>query len=218
MILALTHLISQLHLVCVASLLLAIGQVGVTSAFAFSPHESQVRARTSLFDQSSHNNILILDHLNLNHEKGRHDLVKAFYFELLGCEPDPRKEENLASGKKTLWANIGCNQFHLPEGKPKAQTFNGIITLAYRSEEDLAALSARANKLMESGIFDGSSFAYDETSFSLTDPWGTLFHLESDSDAADLRGSQPGSKSDGLAITDLTLYVSPDASFAGTRP
>ena len=37
----------------------------------------------------------VLDHLNLNHEKGRHDLVKAFYFDALGMAADPRKAENL---------------------------------------------------------------------------------------------------------------------------
>ena len=61
-------------------------------------------------------NVLILDHLNINHEKGRHDLVKAFYFDLLGMTPDPRKQENLEAGRKTLWANAGIHQFHLPEG------------------------------------------------------------------------------------------------------
>ncbi len=60
-------------------------------------------------------NILVLDHLNINHESGRHDLLKSFYFDILGCSVDPRKEENLAKGKKTLWANAGINQFHLPE-------------------------------------------------------------------------------------------------------
>ena len=60
-------------------------------------------------------NILLLDHLNINHEAGRHDLLKSFYFEILGCSIDPRKEENLIRGKKTLWANVGINQFHLPE-------------------------------------------------------------------------------------------------------
>ncbi len=57
----------------------------------------------------------MLDHLNINHESGRHDLLKKFYFDILGCSVDPRKEENLAKGKKTLWANAGINQFHLPE-------------------------------------------------------------------------------------------------------
>ena len=67
------------------------------------------------------NNVLIVDHLNINHEKGRHDLAKAFYFDLLGCVPDPRKGDNLAAGEGTVWANAGIHQFHLSEGKPDAQ-------------------------------------------------------------------------------------------------
>ena len=62
--------------------------------------------------------IKIVDHVNMNHEKGRHDLLKAFYFDLLGFAVDPRKMENLDKGKKTLWANAGIAQLHLPEGKP----------------------------------------------------------------------------------------------------
>ena len=34
-------------------------------------------------------------------------------------------------GKKTLWANVGMHQFHLPEGKPDAQVFDGVITLIH---------------------------------------------------------------------------------------
>jgi hypothetical protein len=31
------------------------------------------------------------DHLNINHQKGRHDVLKAFYADVLGCAIDPRK-------------------------------------------------------------------------------------------------------------------------------
>ena len=44
--------------------------------------------------------VLLLDHLNINHEKGRHDALKAFYFDFLGCAIDPRKYENYLEGKK----------------------------------------------------------------------------------------------------------------------
>ena len=61
--------------------------------------------------------------MNINHEKGRHDLLKAFYFDVLGCAVDPRKIENLDKGKKTLWANTGiqqvCRMFRvLPVSEP----------------------------------------------------------------------------------------------------
>lgn len=49
--------------------------------------------------------ITLLDHLNMNHEMGRHDLLKQFYFETLGLAIDPRKEENLSKGKGGVWAN-----------------------------------------------------------------------------------------------------------------
>ncbi len=74
-------------------------------------------------------NILVLDHLNINHESGRHDLLKKFYFDILGCSVDPRKEENLAKGKKTLWANAGINQFHLPEA-----TTAQVLTLLFNGK------------------------------------------------------------------------------------
>ena len=44
--------------------------------------------------------VLLLDHLNINHEKGRHDALKAFYFDFLGMAIDPRKYDNYESGKK----------------------------------------------------------------------------------------------------------------------
>ena len=66
-------------------------------------------------------NVLVMDHININHAKGRHDLLRAFYFDVLGLAVDPRKAENLDKGKKTLWANAGIAQFHLPEGSPSAQ-------------------------------------------------------------------------------------------------
>jgi hypothetical protein len=40
--------------------------------------------------------------------------------------------ENVVSAKKTLWANIGSHQFHLPEGKPEAQVLDSRITLVYQ--------------------------------------------------------------------------------------
>jgi hypothetical protein len=61
-------------------------------------------------------NVLILDHLNITHERGRDDWFKGFYFLFLGCVVDPRTADNLNNkGQKTLWANVsGAQQFHLP--------------------------------------------------------------------------------------------------------
>ena len=50
-------------------------------------------------------NTRIVDHYNYNHQQGRHDQVRAFFFDVLGLVADPRKEENLAAGKGTVRAN-----------------------------------------------------------------------------------------------------------------
>jgi hypothetical protein len=44
--------------------------------------------------------VLLLDHLNINHERGRHDALKSFYFDFLGCGIDPRKYDNFLAGEK----------------------------------------------------------------------------------------------------------------------
>lgn len=159
-------------------------------------------------------NVLILDHLNINHEQGRHDWLKAFYFDFLHCAVDPRKEENLHSGKKTLWANIGSNQFHLPEGKPDAQVLEGVVTLAY---PDLAPLKHRYESVKTK--LEDSQFHVEETkesSLRVTDPWGTEFLLvKGESTERDPRGCQPGEVSEGMALRDMTVYTPPGCDLAG---
>lgn len=86
-----------LALAASCSLLSLLLSLSYTQAFNFTP-----------------GNVLLLDHLNINHEKSRHDLLRAFYFDTLGLAIDPRKTENLEKGRKTLWANAGITQFHLP--------------------------------------------------------------------------------------------------------
>ena len=123
--------------------------------------------------------------------------------------------ENVAQGKKTVWANIGAHQFHLPEGKPDAQVLDGVVTLVYpnldavwgRYEDSLARLSGSKFKVEQSN---------DDESLLVTDPWGSQFRLvegtESDNDA---RGRQPGDISEGFAMKDLTIHVPSDANLAG---
>lgn len=163
-------------------------------------------------------NILILDHLNLNHEKGRHDWLKAFYLDFLQCAPDPRKQENLDAGKKTVWANIGANQFHLPEGKepsPGAQVLQGVVTLAY---PDLTKIQNRLDSCMQK--LSGSKFACStlaDGSLAVTDPWGSSFRLVAGNpNERDVRGQQPGGEtSEGLALRDLTIYTPANCNMAG---
>ena len=150
-----------------------------------------------------------MDHLNINHEKGRHDWLTTFYFDFLNLAIDPRKEENLKAGQKTVWANAGANQFHLPEGKPNAQVLEGIVTLVY---SDLEPLRLRLDQVQPK--LQGSLFAVQEHDNSemliVTDPWGSTFHLVQgvEEEDRDPRGKQPGDISECLGMRDLTIYTS----------
>ncbi|KAL7533073.1 hypothetical protein ACHAXR_005028 [Thalassiosira sp. AJA248-18] len=170
--------------------------------------------------------VLLLDHLNINHEKGRQDALKSFYFDFLGCAIDPRKYENYVAGKKTVWANIGMHQFHLPEGKPDAQLFDGMITLVY---DDLEGLMQRYNEFLDG---DERFAPLKETEFVVgvvddmmlvTDPWGSQFCILSSDDPIEDRAADVGAQpiieghnpSEGLAMEDLTVYVDHDTNLEG---
>ena len=159
--------------------------------------------------------IKIVDHVNMNHEKGRHDLLKAFYFDLLGFAVDPRKIENLDKGKKTLWANAGIAQLHLPEGKPEAQPLDGRLTLAYADLDrfDEARLRAAHEAL------DGTEFQMRASAdgFDVSCPWGTPMTIKVDGGAADPRGVQDGAASAPLHMTDIALHVSRGADLDGVK-
>ena len=159
--------------------------------------------------------ILLVDHVNLNHEKGRHDLLHAFYFDFLGFAVDPRKAANVETGKKTLWANAGIHQLHLPEGEPRAQALDGRITVSYASLDHFTeARVERARDIMGGTKFDvrPSPDGYD-----VRDPWGTPFVVRAGDGFADDRGAQPGAPSVPAGFSDITLNVSPDADLAGVR-
>ena len=176
----------------------------------------KITSLTKLYGQKSTGNILILDHLNINHEKGRHDWLKAFYFDFLKCAVDPRKEENLELGQKTLWANIGSNQFHLPEGKPHAQVLQGIVTLAYPNISTLLDRNHFAKSAMVNSKFSVTEMS--ESELHVVDPWGTkfrIFECNNAEDVRDSRGKQPGAESEGISMTDLTIYVGSKANLPG---
>jgi hypothetical protein len=161
-------------------------------------------------------NVLILDN-NINHEKGRHDWLKAFYFDLLRCAVDPRKRENFEKGRKTLWANIGPFQFHLPEGTPKAQVLEGVVTLVY---PDLQPIHDRARTGDIVSKLHGSRFdlkmGKEVDELIVSDPWGTKFRIvRGDETAKDKRGRQPGDPSEGLGMRDLTIYVPSNCNVPG---
>ena len=144
--------------------------------------------------------IVIVDHVNMNHEKGRHDLLKAFYFDLLGFAVDPRKAENLEKGRKTLWANAGITQLHLPEGADLD-----------RFDDDRIETAREA--------LEGTKFNFRPSpdGFDVSCPWGTAMALKVDAAAADPRGVQAGEPSAPLHMTDITLHVNAKADLSGIR-
>ena len=158
----------------------------------------------------------IVDHLNINHEKGRHDWLKAFYFDVLGCAIDPRKAENLEKGRKTLWANTGIHQFHLSEGT-EAQVLDGMVTLAYSDLTAVKSRLANAPAVLESSLFSWTQDEADEagSSIQVSDPWGTNFLLTENPTAKDQRGTQPGDPSEPLAMTDILIHIPASANIPG---
>jgi hypothetical protein len=200
----------------IPSLLLAAlfgSRIGRCGAFSASQNTA---SREWASQREPVGNVLILDHLNINHEKGRHDWLRGFYFDFLRCAVDPRKQENLDAGRSSVWANVGAFQFHLPEGKPDAQVLEGIVTLVY---PDLRPLRDRFRHDGIQETLRGSKFAMETESdgeLVVTDPWGTKFRLvEGNESDRDTRGRQPGAASAGLAMRDLTIYTPESCNLAG---
>ena len=177
-------------------------------------------------------NILLMDHLNINHQKGRHDLVKSFYVDTLGLVLDPRKQENIDKGRKTLWTNAGITQFHLPEAD-NAQIFDGVVTLVYKDKASFDTVMSRLNDpaplLRDGQSLFGWSVADAEADAGaggkgstawVTDPWGSKFRLTVDPVAAiDVRGRQPGVVvgASVCAMSDLCVHVPQGTSLDGIR-
>jgi hypothetical protein len=107
-----------------------------SSAAATTAAASAASSAAKIIDCST---LTLLEHVNLN-VLDQEDIL-PFYWTILGCGMDPRKAANLAPGaaKKTLWANCGASQFHLPYGAVTAQRIPGTIGLRYDSLEKLKA-------------------------------------------------------------------------------
>ena len=151
--------------------------------------------------------------------QGRHDLLKSFYFDVLKCAVDPRKEENWGKGAGTLWANCGINQFHLPQ-EAQAQVFAGRIVLEY---SDLAEVAARCDAALCStpyrtgGALSNTKFRCEKLqggALEVTCPWGNTFELRQGG-AADPRGVQPGPVSEPLGMPELQVHVPAGGNLAG---
>ena len=128
------------------------------------------------------------------------------------------------------------HQFHLPEGDPHAQVFDGMITLIH---DDLDLLMERYEMYLDGdplfaplrdteflvGVVGEDDDDDDEGGYMMlvTDPWGTEFCIlpsdDPEEDRASHVGTQPslegGIKSHVLAMEDLTVYVEHSADLDG---
>lgn len=155
------------------------------------------RESSSPFDASDtlvvdRSTLTLLEHINLNIPN--HDHID-FYFKVLGCGIDPRKASNLkpsstgstststgststgttsTSPKKTLWANLGASQFHLPYG-PTGQAIPGRIGLYYY--QSLEGLKKRIQEYPS--CFATFELGHDKNTnreyVQLTDHYGNVF-------------------------------------------
>ena len=151
-------------------------------------------------------NVLIMDHYNYNHRRGDHGLLTAFFFDLLGLTPDPRKSDNLEAGTGTVWANMAAHQFHLAEGKPHPQVLDGCITLGYSSLDGVRSrLATGAPPALARSSFSFTQCA--DGSIELTDPWGSPFRLVEGAED-DVRSMQDnGDAAEARCLLDLKLHL-----------
>jgi len=162
------------------------------------------------------NNILLLEHINLNHVKGRHDLVKAFYFDALGFAIDNRRVQNLEKGSGTLWANIGISQFHLPQDEV-AQVIPGKIVLTYPDLSVVKEHLSNADPVLQS-----TKFSWEEQketgNLLVTCPWGNRFEIIQGDDR-DPRGEQNdnlgGARSLGCSLAEVVVHVPAGTNLPG---
>jgi hypothetical protein len=151
--------------------LLSHSQKSLTSLRATAQEDPAVEPPV-VMDRST---VTLLEHVNLNAPS--HEHILPFYFGLLGCGMDPRKAANLApdAPKKTLWANCGASQFHLPYGDT-AQRIPGQVGLRF-DESSFERLEGRLEEYTphyasaESGKDAGTGRKY----IRITDHYGNIF-------------------------------------------
>jgi hypothetical protein len=133
------------------------------------PPATSMTATRNVVDVST---MTLLEHVNLNVPS--HEYILPFYFDVLGCGLDPRKASNLEPGapKKTIWANCGASQFHLPYGDV-AQRIPGNIGLRYDSLDALKSRVADSDavKSYEIGVDPKSQREY----VKLVDQYDNVF-------------------------------------------
>ena len=120
----------------------------------------QTYIATPTLNNIERSTILLLEHVNLNIPHPDHAI--QFYVNLLGCGYDPRRfmnvvahnnnnddDDSAMTKKKTIWANAGRSQFHLPYGSV-GQSIMGKIGIRIRA----TAWSAFQHRV---SIFESSS-------------------------------------------------------------
>ena len=128
------------------------------------------------------------------------------------------------------------HQFHLPEGDPHAQVFDGMITIVHDDldllleryemylDGDPAFAPLRDTEFLVGVVGDDDDDDDDGGRMVLvTDPWGTEFCVLPSDDPAEDRASHVGAQpslegsdpSHVLAMEDLTVYVDHGASLDG---
>jgi len=107
-------------------------------------------ARREIVDRST---LTLLEHVNINVPS--QEYAVPFYYKVLGMGMDPRKAANLRpdAPKKTLWANCGASQFHLPYGETP-QRIPGQIGLRYDSLAGLKRRLEEEKELVERCVKD----------------------------------------------------------------
>ena len=135
--------------------------------------------------------LTLLEHVNLNIPN--HDHIN-FYFKVLGCGLDPRKAANLrptitTTSKKTIWANVGASQFHLPFGTV-GQRIPGQIGLYYRGS--LEGLKKRIQEYPScySSVEIGQDVSTKGEFVKLTDHYGNIFVCRVKEEKIDQSGEQ----------------------------
>lgn len=135
--------------------------------------------------------LTLLEHINLN--VPTQNPAIHFYLDVLGCGLDPRKAANLGSPQKTIWANCGASQFHLPYGET-AQVIPGHIGLRFNSLNELKERLDRIKETYASAVTTMDSAGREQ--IRIVDLYGNTFVC---------RASQSGQQEEAATTSQLTM-------------
>ena len=155
-----------------------------------------------------------LEHVNIN--VPNHDYIVPFYFELLGFGIDPRRAGNVVKGSKTVWANCGGSQFHLPYGDT-AQVIPGQIGLRYDTLEPLKERLASLSHAYESYEIGRDPMSQQEY-VKIVDKYGNVFFCRADEQEPITSGDTAPANNDSHDKSgDTPRYVQPLVTMSQTE-